>query len=378
MTLPITIVGCGAVAQGLYRRPLQQLERRGMLRVVSLVDTNLDHARKLRRHFPLAAIASNLADALSDRKSQLTFILTPANVHARQSLVAFEFDNHVLCEKPMAMARADCQAMLASSESANRMLAVGMVRRFFPAFAQLKGLIEQGELGQVLSFDYREGRRFDWQVTTPAAFRPRDQGGTGVLFDIGPHAIDFLTWLLGSLEVTSYSDDALKGVEANALIALSGERCAGTVRLSWDCPLPNELRIRGTIAAAVLKLDHFDKLAVLKTSRFGDRSIGTNFAADLHSVPRHRVVPRTYGQAIYCQIVQVLRAVTLGEQLPASGKEGLRCISLLEDSLRLAQPSEMPWLSDGQREAYQQLHWTNAKWEPSRSLAPAGLSAQAS
>ena len=186
MTVLTTVVGCGAVAQRLYRKPLQQLEKRGLLRVTALVDPVPEHAAVLGAFFPRAKVYERVEDALDGSTSALTLILSPAHLHCSQAIQALQHDNHVLCEKPMAATEDECARMNAVAAARKRVLAIGMIRRFFPAHAQLRQLLTDGQLGAVRSFDYREGHKFEWDVTTPAAFRPRREGGTGVLFDIGP------------------------------------------------------------------------------------------------------------------------------------------------------------------------------------------------
>ena len=97
--------------------------------------------------------------------------------------------------------------MIAAARKMGRVLAVGMIRRFFPSFAQLREWVVRGELGEIRSFSYREGKVFDWDVKSPAGFLPG--GGAGLLFDIGSHVIDLLIWLFGVPDVLSYADDAL-------------------------------------------------------------------------------------------------------------------------------------------------------------------------
>ena len=102
-----------------------------------------------------------------------------------------------------------------------------MVRRFFPSFAHLKTVIDRGDLGTLQSFEYREGRVFDWDVKTPAGFIRKGDGGGGILLDIGSHAIDYLMSLLGKPKLEAHADDALKGVEGNALLQLAFPACSG-------------------------------------------------------------------------------------------------------------------------------------------------------
>jgi predicted dehydrogenase len=215
--------------------------------------------------FRRAQIHEDLEEALQKSATELTLVLSPVHLHARHTVLALRHYSHVLCEKPMATTEAECEEMLSAARIAGRVLAVGMIRRFFPSFARFKQLLESAAIGKVLSFSYQEGGRFDWDVTTPAAFRRRSEGGAGVLFDIGPHVIDFLSSLFGDPEVRSYADDALGGIGVNVDLELELPTCPGRAQLSWDFPLQNELRVVGSRGVAVLRLDRLDKLAI-KTS----------------------------------------------------------------------------------------------------------------
>lgn len=360
MTLSIAIVGCGAVAQRLYLEPLRQLERRGILRVAALVDPQPAHVRALQRAFRQAKSFDDLSEVWKQGTIDLTLILTPAHLHALQAAAALSHGSHVLCEKPMAMNVADCDSMNAAAREAKRVLAIGMIRRFFPAVATLRSLLHSGQLGDIQSFDYREGRRFDWEVTTPAAFRRRSEGGTGVLFDIGPHALDVLGWVFGDLEIVSYADDALAGVESNAAIEVDSPICPGRVQLSWDFPLANELRIGGSKGQAVLRLDQFDRLATNAPGRWEEVSLDAAFPGGLEAASTLKIIPRDYGAAITCQLIQTIRAIQLHEAPAVDGEAGRRCVALLEAALAMARPLDMPWLAHEQQEAYRSLHWTSA------------------
>jgi predicted dehydrogenase len=360
MALRTTLVGCGAVAQKLYRRPLQALERQGALRVIGLVDSHPAHAQTMRRSFPSAAAHVDLEHALRAGESDLTLILSPARFHADQALVALRHQNHVLCEKPMATSEEKCTEMVAAARERNRVLAVGMIRRFIPSFAQLKGLIARGGLGEVCSFSYREGKVFDWDVKTPAGFTNEPGGGGGLLFDIGPHVIDTLTWLFGALDVVSYADDALGGVEGNVLMELDSAACPGSVHLSWDFPLRNELRVVGSRAEAVLRLDQFDKLAIKAASQYSGVVIDYRYPTDACQTPRETMSPRLYTESIYCQLIQFVRAIRLGEPPAVGGEAGRECVRVIESARHRAQPIDMPWLDADQQAAYRSLHWANA------------------
>jgi predicted dehydrogenase len=355
--LRTTLVGCGAVAQRLYLKPLKRLEQRGMLQIVALVDPVRAHADALAGVFPNAVRHADLDGALAASRPDLTLILSPAHLHCNQTIAALRHGSHVLCEKPMAATDDECARMNAVAAHTGRVLAVGMIRRFFPAYQQLRQLLEDGRLGKLRSFEYREGHKFEWDVTTPAAFRPRTQGGTGVLFDIGPHVVDHLEWTFGPLNALTYRDDALAGIESNMSLELEASACRGAVHLSWNAPQANELRVVGEQGEAVLRVGHFDQLAVKRSSAFEPQLVNVSFPADAQHTARRRLSPRSYSDAMYCQIVQVVRAITLQESPAVDGETGRRAVALLESALAIAQPLEMPWLTSGQRDSLRTLHW---------------------
>lgn len=356
MTLTTTIVGCGAVAQGLYRKPLQTLEKRGLLRISALTDPVAEHSAAMRRHFPNAAVCTNIE---ASPQADLTLILTPAHLHCSQTIHALRNNSHVLCEKPMANSTEECARMNAAAGESGRILAVGMIRRFFPAFSALQQLIELDQLGVLQRFEYREGGKFEWDVRTPAAFRPRRDGGTGVLFDIGPHVVDHLSWTFGKLAVTAYRDNALTGIESDAAFDVVSPRCPGSIKISWDSPHGNELRVFGSRAEAVLRVDRFDQLAVRSGGEFQLQPSSASFAADAQDPPAARLAPRSYAQAIYAQLIQVIRAIRLGEKPSADGAAGQQSVAVLEAALKIADVLPAPWLSSEEQAASRRLHWSH-------------------
>ncbi|HEY7314599.1 MAG TPA: Gfo/Idh/MocA family oxidoreductase [Gemmataceae bacterium] len=375
MTINTIVVGCGAVAQRLYRGPLRELERQGIVCVTRLVDRHLPNAEALASSFPRAAVHDDLEQTLKTSNPGLVLVLSPAQLHADHTLLALAYDNHVLCEKPMATTEALCAKMIAAAREKGRVLAIGMIRRFFPAFAQLREWIVRQEIGEIQSFCYREGKLFDWDVKTPAGFCKRKEGGAGLLFDIGSHAIDYLTWVFGAPTVLSYADDALEGVESNVFMELKTPVCVGTMQLSWDSPLKNELHVVGSEGEAILRVDQLDKLAIKTKIGFQEVKGAYQYRVDMNQPSNHATIPRLYTQSLYCQLIQVARAIRWGEEPAVGGEAGKSCVGILETALRHARPLDISWLNSAQRKANQTLHWTREQWDRSQSSERAALSA---
>lgn len=355
--LKVMIVGCGAVIEHLYKRPLRKLDKQGILKVIGLVDRDLDRSKKIQRFFPKASLFENIADAISMSGSNLTIVASPPEYHAEHSIFALQNGSHVLCEKPMAITKEQCTKMIQTARDARRLLAIGMTRRFYPSLAHLKNMITSGELGKYLSFNYREGGQYNWPVTTSASFK-RCKGGGGVLFDMGSHVLDSVIWLFGMPSSLSFFDDAMvDGVEANCLIQMKAPSFNGFIHLSWDHNLKNELQISGSKTEVIIRLDDMYNLIIKNSEGYHKIVPHIAFPMTIGTRKTKLGVPKFYSECFYFQIVQMVRAIKLGENVSTSGEEGKEVISLIEDCCKIARPIDMNWLPEPQKETYKRLHW---------------------
>ena len=354
------VVGCGAVAEGLYLGALRRVEARGLARVTALVDPNVARAAKLARHLPRARCFATIDEALASAVPDLVIVASPAGFHATQTIAALEAGSTVLCEKPMTTSTEDADRMLAAADETGRLLAVGMVRRTFPSVIQARELITL--LGDDLRFVYREGQVYSWPVSTDAAFRRATAGG-GVLTDFGSHALDLLASLFGAPTVVGYADDAEgSGVETNCRVDLSFKRARGTAQLSWSEPLVTGLHVYGSEAELFLHPTQPDDLRIRERGgSWRQRACDASWPVDLR-VDGARATPRTYYDCIHQQLVLALRAVALGEPVPATGTDGRVIVRATEACYAGAASLELPWLPRDEREAAASRHWSGEAW----------------
>lgn len=359
---PIAIIGCGAAIAGLHSGPLRKLESRGIVRVVALVDRDRSRAAALGRHFRSARSFATPAEAFSATAPALTIVASPPPLHAEHAVAALAAGSHVLCEKPMAIRAADAERMVAAAADAQRLLAIGMTRRIATTLLDARALIAAGALGDGVRFAYRDGAVYDWPVSTSAPFSRATAGG-GVLTDLGPHVIDYLSALFGKPSVTAYADDGQgEGVETNCVVELAFPNASGFAQLSWSQPLETGLHIAGTTAELRLHPSRPDALHWRpRGGRWQVRESEATLARDLEPRPE-RGVPRTYYEAIYYQLVQVLRAVLYGESVPVDGEQGLMAVRAIEECYRKTTPLRLPWLAAAEQKLADERHWDRQRW----------------
>jgi predicted dehydrogenase len=254
---------------------------------------------------------------------------------------------------------ADAERMVTAARQAQRVLAVGMTRRFYPCLVEARRLLAEGLLGEDVRFVYREGDVYGWPASTDAPFRRATAGG-GVLMDVGSHVLDSLVGLFGAPAVEGYEDDALRdGVEANCRVRLAFPAARGVVQLSWNQPLASGLHVMGSAGELRLDLVHMDRLRLRRGGGPWETVVSRHgWPADLAALPRRRATPRSYKDCVAIQLVQVLRAVAHGDPVPVDGDQALLTIRAITDCYRQARALPQPWLSAAERVAADALHWS--------------------
>ena len=116
------------------------------------------------------------------------------DAHAEQAISAFRHGKHVFVEKPLALHRADAEAILRAQQDSGCKLSSNLILRRSPRFAELKRQIESGDLGEIICIegDYIHPilpKIVDgWRGRMP--FYCVTYGG-------GVHLIDLMRWLTG-------------------------------------------------------------------------------------------------------------------------------------------------------------------------------------
>ncbi len=334
--LPIVLVGCGAVSQLFYTPALRALEAAGVLRVAALVDPSGPARAQLHRVFADASPVVNLEAAKAPRGA-LAIIASPPRWHAGQTLAAIARGWHVLCEKPMAASGAEAERMILAAEAADRVLAVGHYKRFFPSSDVIKSLCAPGgSLGALKNFSIAEGGPFTWPAASPGFFQRRETPG-GVLLDIGVHVFDLLLWWLGTPTDFTYADDAMGGLEANARVSLRFGAVTGTVQLSRDWATAQRYDFefeRGRVAWTV---NDANGLAVTLD--------GAPFALQGMLLAPDAAPAATNPQSFIAQLSHVAAAINNRTPVLIDGREGVRALHLIEACYARRQLLAQPWFT---------------------------------
>jgi len=136
---------------------------------------------------------------IADKEIDVIDICTPNTHHFETILKSLEAGKHIYCEKPLVISSAQADQVIEKLEETNKsknlMCAVVFHNRFSPAVLRAKQLIEDGRLGKIISFRCLYLHNSNIDLNKNAGWKQTAEGGGGVLFDLGSHAIDLVRFL---------------------------------------------------------------------------------------------------------------------------------------------------------------------------------------
>jgi predicted dehydrogenase len=338
--LPIALIGCGAVTEVFYTPTLIELEKEGIYSVRGLIDPSSERRDAIGAFFPDARRGGDLSE-ISGIKAIV--VASPPAYHARQAVQALEAGLDVFCEKPMAATSGEAETMIAAARKHQRILAVGLFRRFFPAVRYVRHLIKSRQFGALKSFAIQEGGLFLWPTKSDAFFR-REGGGGGTLLDFGVHVLDIVIYWLGDPERVEYADDAMGNLETTCAINLGyAGGVTGSILLTRDWQTSNSFRFE--FENAVVTVDAGDCQSV----RVILKGTPLELAGKLEEVrfPGLPAQPSvTYPQAFAEQLRDFAEAVQTRRAPCVPGEEAIRSLRLIEHCYVNRKLRRMPWLTE--------------------------------
>ena len=324
--LGLVVLGGGAVVYEYYAPAFQKL---GLSQKALIVEASETNVVRLRRNYPRLSIKQVDFRALWKGNPgpdlppfDAAVIALPNSLHREAVEMALDLGLHVLCEKPLALSREACLHLARKANEANRILAVGMVRRLLPSVSALRDALEEKKMGELVDIDIEDGAPYAWPSHSGAAFR-KENGG--VLADMGVHYLDLVEALAGKLHPVSYSDDSRGGVETNLEYQLKTQKGIPVrLALSWTRRLRNTLILKGTLGELILEKDTFD--ACFWRARNSDSKTRLSNPSPFRSGPW----PPTLASCFIEELFEFTHAIHHGQKPRVSALEAASTAELIE------------------------------------------------
>lgn len=210
-TIKVAIIGCGTIAKTAH---IPAYLNHPNAEIKYFCDYYKENAERFVKEYGCGVAIQDYRDILSDPEIEAVSVCTPNNAHAIVSIDCLRAGKNVLCEKPAARTYAEALEMQRVQNETGKVLNIGVVNRFNKAVNIIKGLIEDGELGEL----YHVYASFRAHRSIPGlggAFTTKSIAGGGVMIDWGVHFLDVVMYCSGDPKPTSVSAQAYSKLGKN-------------------------------------------------------------------------------------------------------------------------------------------------------------------
>ena len=193
----IGIIGCGKIAQV---RHIPEYAEHKDAKLLGFYDINQERAAALAKQYGGTAYAT-VEELLANPDIDAVSVCAANFAHAELTIAALNAGKHVLCEKPMAITLAECEAMVEAAKKNGKYLMIGHNQRLAKAHSTAKKLIDDGLIGDIVTFrtTFGHGGPETWSVDPGLNtwFFDKTRAAMGAMADLGIHKTDLIHYLTG-------------------------------------------------------------------------------------------------------------------------------------------------------------------------------------
>lgn len=194
-------IGCGEVTEKKSGPAFGKIEGS---EIVAVMSRDKEKARSYAERHGIKKYYSDAQSLVCDPEVNAVYIATPPSSHATFAIMAMKAGKPAYIEKPLASSYMDCLRVNRISKLTGIPCFVAFYRRYLPYFEKVRSIIQNEEIGKVLTvqirfavppreLDYNSGKEMPWRL------QPEVAGGGGYFYDLASHQIDFLQYLFGPI-----------------------------------------------------------------------------------------------------------------------------------------------------------------------------------
>jgi predicted dehydrogenase len=241
------IIGAGNVAEFKSGPALRQAPGSTL---VAVMRRDPDKARDFALRHGAPRWYTEVDALLADPEVDAVYVASPHHLHLAHVTRAAQAGKAILCEKPVGVNTGEAQAVVDVCRAASAPLSVAYYRRYWPVVQQMRRLLADGAIGEVVQARVQLADFFQPDPDRAWLTEPEQAGG-GALANAGSHWIDLVRYLLGDVvEVTAACSGRFGGFKTEDTVGVQ-MRMASQALVSLNITLcspaaVNEFDLAGT------------------------------------------------------------------------------------------------------------------------------------
>ena len=209
--------------------------------ITALCNSNLERAQGIMKPYGVKNHYTDYKEMIIKEKPDFVDIITPPETHFEMCKFAADHGVHIICQKPLAPTIEESQKIVDYVSKKNVRFVVHENFRFQPWHREIKNIINQDDIGDLFSLNFRSRMGDGWGEDAYLSRQPyfRDYKKL-LIYETGVHFIDTFRYHAGEVEsvygILKRLNPVIKG-EDSGLMILNFENKANAV---WDANRYNE------------------------------------------------------------------------------------------------------------------------------------------
>jgi predicted dehydrogenase len=187
------VIGLGRWGKGI----IQSARTSRRLRVIRGVSKEPELVRDFAAEHGFE-LSTEFDEAVADPRVRAVLLATPHSLHVAQIMAVAAAGKPVWCEKPLALTLAEAERAVAACRKAGVPFALGNNKRCFASMQELKRVVSEGVIGEVLHLEAHFCNEHSTRVTGGWRDDPNESPGGG-LTGAGLHLLDAFVNLAGPI-----------------------------------------------------------------------------------------------------------------------------------------------------------------------------------
>src|SRR5438093_876078 len=266
-SIRVGVIGCGYWGPNLVRN----FARHPYSEVEAVCDMRYERAMRVGAEYRIPKVTDHPAELFANPDVDLIVVATPSFSHFPLAKAALEAGKHVLVMKPLATRTDHAEELCALPERHGVLLGVDHTFVFTSAVRKMRELISAGEIGDLYYFD---SVRINLGVI---------QTDVNVVWDLAPHDISIMDYLLGQEPVSVSATGASHGGSPTENIAYLTVRYTGSllghVHVNWLAPA----KVRRTILGGSRKMMIYDDMEPSEKLKVYDKGFSVSTSGSVET-----------------------------------------------------------------------------------------------
>lgn len=269
-------------------------------------------------------------------------VCTPNGLHAQQAIDCIEADKHVVCEKPLALHRKDCETLIYKALQKHKQIFCVMQNRYSPPSVWLKEIVENKIIGDIYMVQLNCYWNRDERYYKKGGWKGMQELDGGTLFTQFSHFIDIMYWLFGDItdiqaKFNDFNHETLTDFEDSGFVNFRFVNGGmGSINYStavWDKNLESSITIIGSKGSVKVGGQYMDKVEYCHIKDYTMPDLAPTNPANDYGAYKGSANNHHF---IFDNVVATLRGQT---SITTNALEGMKVVDIIERIYSFRKPN---------------------------------------